>query len=165
MIRAAIVFGVAMTSLWALFRFTYVPYSCNAEISEITSTTNALESTVSGYERLVRARRHITRLEKLRDSCRTQVRVPMLTAANQEIIGLPDQALNSYRDALRIEQRPEIHMAIAALQLQLGQIDEAVDSYVEAARFTRYLVRTIPSQPVRARVEERVAQLPRPSSE
>lgn len=137
----------------ALMHFAYGPYRCNATVSRLTARTDAAERTAGDYERIVRARRNLADLAGLRDSCPTQVRVPVLIGANQEVLGRLDDAAESYRSALEIEQRPEIYMALAKVQIQLGRIDDAVANYVTAARFAPPIVQWIPSADVRERVE------------
>ncbi|MGZ5444405.1 MAG: hypothetical protein ACXWN1_20145 [Thermoanaerobaculia bacterium] len=152
----------ALASVWALDRLAYMPCRCNAEVTNLTVQTTAAEATARGYERLVRARRNLERLKHLRDACPTQVRIPFLIGANKEIMERPEDALLSYRDALSIEQRPEIYIALAQIQIQLGQVDAGVESYVAAARFAPRIARRISSNEVRLQVAERLRKLPGP---
>lgn len=154
--RIAAVILAALVGAWAVMRFVYVPHRCNAGITAAEVATNATEQTASDYDRLLRARRNLELLAGLRESCPTEVRVPMLTAANLEFVGRPDDALASYQEALRIDHRPEIYVEIARMQLQLGQVDEAVASYVTATRFSPLVVESITSAEIQKRVREQL---------
>lgn len=154
--RIAAVTVAALLAAWALLRFAYEPYRCNVQISKLTARTDGVAQTASDYERLLRARANLRDLEPLRTMCPTEVRVPMLIGANEELVGRPDDALRRYREALEIEQRPEIHVAIAQMQIELGRVDEAIDSYVRAARFAPHGLQDIRSEEVRRRVTERL---------
>lgn len=150
--RIAVTLLAAAACGAALLHFAYGPYRCNVMISELTVRTDAAERAVEDYERVVRARRNLADLAPLRDSCATEVRVPMLMGANQEVVGRLDDAAESYRSALGIEQRPEIYMALAGVEIQLGRIDDAVANYVAAARFAPHIVQWIASADLRDRV-------------
>ena len=82
----------------------------------------------------------------------------MLMGANQELIGRVEDAERSYREALTIEQRPEIYMALALAQVQLGRVDDAVENYVTAARFGPQILYELPSDELTRRVQERLGQ-------
>lgn len=142
---------------WALRRYAWQPYQCNAAITELTARTDLVAQTASGYDRLRRVRQNLRDLEPLRQACPTQVRIPMLIGANWELTERSDDALRSYQEALTIDQRPEIHVAIALVQLQRGEVDGAIDSYVTAARFAPHVLKNISSPEFRTRVSERLA--------
>ncbi|HEX8410542.1 MAG TPA: hypothetical protein VF883_16880 [Thermoanaerobaculia bacterium] len=154
--RIAAVVIAALLGVWALVRFVYVPHRCNAGITAAEVATAAAEQTAADYDRLLRARRNLEVLAGLRESCATEVRVPMLTGANLEFVGRAEDALASYKEALRVDQRPEIYVEVARMQLELGQVDEAVASYVTATRYSPLVLDGIASEEVRRRVREQL---------
>lgn len=154
--RVTAVVLAALLGAWALMRFVYVPHQCNAGVTAAEVATIAAEETTSDYDRLLRARRNLEVLAALRESCPTEVRVPMLTGANLEFVGRAEDALASYKDALRVDRRPEIYVEMARMQLQLGQVDEAVASYVTATRFSPLLMDGIFSEEIKRRVREQL---------
>jgi tetratricopeptide (TPR) repeat protein len=158
--RIAAVVLAALLGVWALMRFVYVPHRCNAGITAAEVATSAAERTTSDYDRLVRARRNLELLAGLRESCPTEVRVPMLTGANLEFVGRPEDALASYKEALQIDHRPEIYVEVARMQLELGQVDEAVASYVTATRFSPLVLEGILSAETLRRVREQLDARP-----
>ena len=120
---------------WGLYAWAWVPHRCSVEITELARRTDGAVKTASDYERTVRARRNVSELARLRESAPNDVRVPMLIAANQLLIGLRGEAVLSYDDALRVDPRPEIYMARGDALVQLGRVDDAVESYATAVRF------------------------------
>jgi len=158
--RIAAVGLAALLGAWALLRFVYVPCQCNAGVTAADLGSGLAEETAGDYDRLLRARRNLELLAGLRERCATDVRVPMLTGANLELLGRPDDALASYGDALKIDQRPEIYVEMARLQLQLGQTDAAVSSYVAAARFNPRLMDHFFEEDLRRRIMEQLDARP-----
>jgi tetratricopeptide (TPR) repeat protein len=154
--RIAVAAAAALIGAWALVRFAYMPCRCNAEVSALTVATEVVERTASDYERTVRTRRNLRELGPLREACPTEVRVPLLIGANHELAGRFEDALRSYREALTVQERPEIYIAMATMQIQTGRVDEAIESYVTAARFAPHLARMIVSPEVQRRVTERL---------
>jgi len=147
---AAVVCGAAIV------KFAYQPFACSREMTRLTQLTDAVEDTANDYERTMRARRNLERLSALRAECPTDVRVHMLTGANLEILGRPEDALASYQAALAADQRPEIYAAIGEIQIQLGRPEDAIASYVRAARFNRNLYDYIHSDYVLSRVRKQL---------
>ena len=154
--RIVVVVATAALGGWALLHFAWRPHQCNAEISLLTARTDAAERTPDGYDRIVRARRNLQDLARLRDTCPTAVRVPMLTGANEELAGRPEDAERSYRSALSIEPRPEIYVAIAMVAIEQGRIEESIESYVTASRFAPATFENIPSHEIKERVRDRL---------
>lgn len=154
--RVAAVALATLIGVWALLCFSYHPHRCNAGVTAAHVGTTAAQATASDYGRLVRARRNLELLAGLRETCTTNVRVPMLIAANEELVGRPEDALRSYQHALSIDRRPEIYTARALVQLRLGKVDEAVKSYAAALSFSPYLIEAIESREIRRRVAERL---------
>jgi tetratricopeptide (TPR) repeat protein len=82
----------------------------------------------------------------------------MLIGANEEVLDRYEDAARSYRSAMLIEQRPEIHTALADALIQLGRTDEAVEHYAVAARFNPAMLDFAPSEEVRRRAAERLRE-------
>lgn len=155
--RMTVVLAAAIVCGLLLVRSAYLPWRCNAVVSRVTGATELAITLQSDYERLVLARRNLEELAGIRAGCEaTEVRVPMLTAANQEIIGRAEDAIRSYDQALRVDQRPEIYIARAEVEISLGRLEDAVNSYTIAARLSPPIVENIGSEELRRRVGERI---------
>jgi tetratricopeptide (TPR) repeat protein len=138
---------------YLIFAWAIVPHRCNGEITLLTVRTESADAAV-GYRRLASAKANIEELQRLTTRCGGNVRVPLLIGANHEIRGAHESAVASYREALLLDQRPELYSALGAIQIQLGQLEEATKTYTTLARFAPETVETIPSQEVKRRVTE-----------
>lgn len=153
--RVAAVAAAVLLGAWALWRWVYLPVHCNAAVTDVDARTTMAEETASDYERLVRARRNLEDLAPLRRRCRADVRVFMLAGANEELVGRIEEAERSYEQALRTDQRPEVHAALARVQIRLGRIDAAIENFTAAARFDPNAI-IYESEEVRRRVREKI---------
>lgn len=158
--RIAAVAAAVVLAAWSLVRWSWEPNRCNAELSALEGETIRAENTTDPYVRLVRARRNLERLNGLRRPCANEVRTPVLLAANEELVGRIEDAERDYLEALRIEHRPEIYMALGNVQIQLGKVDAAVDSYTMAVRFHPVAIDQIRSEEVQRRIRERLRLAP-----
>lgn len=152
----AAVLAMAVLCGWALLRWASAPYSCNAAVTRLTRQTTLVTESAATYARVTRARRNIEDLRALAPRCPTEVRVLMMIGANEEVLGRYEDAALSYRRALRVEQRPEIHAALADALIQLGRTGEAVEHYTVAARFNPAILELAPSVEVQRRTAERL---------
>lgn len=144
----------AAACAFAMWCWVWQPMQCNIATTSLTRRTAAVEQSANEYERVLRARRNLEDLRAI--PCTTDVRVPMLIGNNEATLGDFEAALAAYHDALGIDRRPEIYAAIGEASIRLGRTDDAVNNYVEAARFTPYVLESIPSEEVLRRVRERL---------
>lgn len=150
--------AAALACIWAVARWAYTPYACARSITELTRRTQLASETGAEYTRLRRIRANLAELSLLAPQCGTDVRIPMLIGANHELLGRYEEAIASYRQALVVNPRPEIHTAMADSFIQLGRTDEAVAQYAVAARFNPAMLDLAPSEEVRRRVMEKLRE-------
>jgi tetratricopeptide (TPR) repeat protein len=110
------------------------------------------------YSRSELARENLVQLLSLREQCRDSVHVHVLVGLNQWLLGRNEEALASYRQALTIDHRPEIYLAIGDILLALDRFDEAVESYTTAVRFKPDAIHAIPSGEAARLVREKVSR-------
>lgn len=156
LVRAAALIATSILCGWAMVHWVYTPLACNGAVTDLTRRTTLITDSPGDYHRIARARRNIEALREVRILCPTDVRVPMLIAANEEALGRFDDAVRSYRDALSTGSRPEIHAALGHALIQLGRTEEAVEQYVIAARFDPTMLELPPSEEVRRLAGERL---------
>jgi tetratricopeptide (TPR) repeat protein len=125
----------ALACAWTLYAWVWVPHYCSVQLTELARRTDGAAKTAGDYERTVRARANVAELARLRESAPIDVRVPMLIAGNQMLMGLREEAVRSYEEALHVDPRPEIFMARGDALVQLGRVDEAIESYATAVQF------------------------------
>jgi tetratricopeptide (TPR) repeat protein len=156
-VRIAAVVAAGIVCALLLVRWVYIPHHCNGAVTNITTSTEIADATPNDYDRLVRARRNLEELAAIRPWCAaTEVRVAVLTAANEEMVGRPEDAVRSYDQALEVDRRAELYAARARLQVRLGRIDEAVESYAIASRMDVTELDRIGSEEILRRVRERL---------
>lgn len=154
--RALFLAATAVLCAAALFRWVYVPVRCSFDLTTLTRRTYLASTTPGDYDRIVRTRQNLERLAAMREHCRADVRVPMLAAENERLVGRHEDAVRSYHAALEVERRPEIYNALGETLLATGRLDEALESYTTVVRFNAGLIDTIPSPEIRQRVQERL---------
>ncbi len=152
--RLLVVAAAIVVSAWAVFRYAWEPVHCNAVVSQVEADTIAAEQLTDPYAQMRRGQHNLARIAALH--CATEVRVPVLLAANEELMERFEDAAGHYDEALRMEQRPEIYFALGNVQVRLGRIDEAVESYARAVRLHEPLIYEIPSEEVRRRTADRL---------
>jgi tetratricopeptide (TPR) repeat protein len=158
--RVLVIAAAAVVSVWALRAWVYAPVHCNAEVTALELQTDLAGNTTDSYERTVRARRNLERLAELRAMCPAEVRVPVIIATNEELVGRLEDAAAHYAEALRIEERPEIHAELGRVQVELGRVDQAVESYATAGRFHPLMLSSIGSEELLQRVQRRLGTRP-----
>jgi tetratricopeptide (TPR) repeat protein len=151
--RAAAILVAAIVCGWLLVRWAYAPLACNIALSRLTQRTDLAMKTTADYVRLTRLRQNLEDLRRLEGRCALDVRLYMLKAANDEVLGRDEDAVYAYRQALQIDRRPEIYSSLGFAFIRLGRFEEAAQNYAVAARFTNEIT-NIPSEEVERRVVE-----------
>lgn len=147
---------VAVTLLfcgWALWQWSVVPVQCNAELTRISASTKAID-TLPDYAKEQRASANVEALQKLGERCPADVRVPFLIGVNESSAGHREKAIDAFKEALKLDRRPEIYSAIGFEMMSLGRTDEAVENYLTAARFGATIDEAGQSDEVWRRVQE-----------
>jgi len=143
----------------AFYYFCLLPYRCNRIYSvQIAATEAAYQSAPSVGGRIA-ARRNIDVLWQCRGATCRNVGIDMLLAANYRILGQDDEAIRCYRDALRLDQRPEIYLNLAFAELASGDRNAAREDLVRAALFNRWMLMSIEDGLLRREVMERLIAL------
>lgn len=137
-----------------LVSWAYVPLRCSIAFTDLTRRTDLASETGVEHVRLSRLRRNIEDLRALESQCGIEARLQMLAAANEEMLGLDDDALHSYDRALTADRRPEIFASQGWLLIRLGRMEEAAQKYALASRFSHPDSPVIPSEIVERRVAE-----------
>lgn len=153
--RASIIVLAGAACAYALYAFVYTPYSCDRSITSLIGRTRLAED-ASAFDLPAMARANLVDLKRIEGPCRARTHLYMLEAENQNLLGRKEEAIATLRQALLVDQRPEIHFAIGSLLVELGRMDEAVDHFVTAGRFSPARVEHITSPEAKRRVEERL---------
>ena len=155
-LRYGTLFGIALLCVWALFQWVYRPYACMTGVAALGSATAAARG-ARDYDAPILARQNLAVGRTLEEKCRTCIRVYPYIAANEEIVGRHDDALQTYRRGLEVLQLAEMHHAIGTILLETGRTEEALDELTTAVRFNPNVLPQIVRQDIRESVEQRIA--------
>ena len=106
------------------------------------------------------ARANITTAREMLQKNPADADLYMMLASNERIVGMKEEALAAYDNALRVLPRPEIYLTLGQLQLEMGQRDAAIENMARAVRFEEGLNEEIEDPATREAVEKRVAAMP-----
>jgi tetratricopeptide (TPR) repeat protein len=87
-------------------------------------------------------------LESLRRAARldpAEVGIPIARGSQYYLLGRPESAEEAYREALRLEPRPEAYLDLGRAQWLAGRRDEAARNFGVALRLEPHLARELPS--------------------
>lgn len=108
---------------------------CNREKARIQAEAKEFENTGDEYLRTTRARRNIEACRRCVERVPAEYEMWFLLGVNQRVLQQRDDALQSFRQALALNERPETYAEIALLELERGNVDQARQLLVRAAMF------------------------------
>jgi tetratricopeptide (TPR) repeat protein len=126
---------VVAASVAAIARLVVPRIACNREKGRIQADAIAFGNMGDDYERTVRARRNVEVCRRCLDRIPSDYEMWFLLAVNQRVLQQRDEALQSFRQALSLNERPETYAEIAVLELERGNVDLARELLVRATRF------------------------------
>jgi tetratricopeptide (TPR) repeat protein len=88
----------------------------------------------------------------------------MIVAANYRVLGRNDEAIRFYREALRLDPRPELYVNLGAAELAVGDRNTARNDALSGALFSPFSVRFIEDGQLREEVVQQLITL-RPENE
>lgn len=121
-------------AIWLTDRLCYIPYRCNNEIGAAVSVTGQLWAQSGQIDATIASRRLILQMDEcLRGHPDTGAY--MVAAANLRILRRPNDALQYYRRALKIDRRPEVYLQIGNTLMEMGDRTGAIRYYMMAVSF------------------------------
>jgi len=130
LVRIAVVAAAAV----AVYRFSWIPYNCNRDAkTNAAMTLKALDA--SPVDASALAQRNLRIIDASLNRCGRDASELMLAAANYRLANQREQAIEAYRQALGVDQRPEIYLELGLTQLSVGNRREGVSNITRAARF------------------------------
>lgn len=87
-------------------------------------------------------------LEALRQAATldpVEVGIPIARGSQYFLLGRPEPAEDAYREALRLEPKPEIYLDLGRAQWMAGRKEEAVRNFALAVRLQPGLARELPA--------------------
>lgn len=157
-VRPLMLVVIGALCAWALVRWVYTPYRCQREIAEIGNSTKLADQMASESRAAPLAQQNLRRARELEKSCRTCVTLYPVIAANEQILGRDDDAIETYRRALTIARRPELHFAIGMILMRQGRVDDAVAEFTHLAQFSPGMLKAIDAPYLECHVHAQLAR-------
>jgi hypothetical protein len=142
---------------WALVRWVYTPYRCQREIAALGNSTKLADETAVDSRAAPLAQQNLRRARELEKPCRTCLTLYPIIAANEQILGRDDDAIATWRRAMAIAQRPEMHLAIGIIHMRRGHMDEAMNEFVIGGRFNPRIVGSLELHHLECQLDARLA--------
>ncbi len=150
---------VIAAGAYAIQVFCVLPYRCNRIKNAHIRSTEAAYSHIGTPEGSIQARRNLAALlQCMGPTCR-DVSLDMILAANYQVLGRNDEAIGAYRDALRLDHRPELYANLATVEVATGNRNAAREDLLRAALFSPWAVRFMEDGALRQEVVQRLIAL------
>jgi tetratricopeptide (TPR) repeat protein len=151
-IRVLIVGAALGLCVYAIAPLLRAPLRCNSEFTRLVHSSEIAKNTPSRYQSVIRARQNLSALRPLLALCPLNTNLYMQVALNEQLIGNQEAAVDTYRRALAIDERPEIHQALGNVLFELGRRDEAIQEWTYAARFHPQFADDVPVAEIGAEI-------------
>ena len=163
-VRRLIAIAVVAACVYAFYVFCVLPYRCNRIKNARIRSTEYAYAHAGTRAGSLQARRNLEALlECMRSTCQ-DVSLDMIAAANDRVLGQYDDAIRLYRDALRLDRRPELFVNLAAAEAAAGDRGAAREDLVRATLFSPWAIQSIEDGQLRQEVVQQLIAL-RPENE
>lgn len=152
---SALVFAMA---LFAIYEWSVLPYRCNLLKGALSVRTDANAAQYAGDVARTHARQTLEVIRPLRRDCPRDIDLLMMEAANQALMEHTGDAIATYHDALAIEQRPELYLALAKTEYAAGRTADAFNDGERAIRFHPFMISEVANPILRQELYRRVLQ-------
>lgn len=143
----------------AAYYFCVLPYRCNRLRAVQTATLAAAFRNSGSADAKIAARRNLDVLWPCGGPTCRDVGIDMLLAASYRILGQEREATRRYRDALRLDRRPEIFTNLALTELAMGDRNAAREDFLRAALFNPWMLQAIEDGLMRREVVQGMIEL------
>lgn len=163
-VRRLIAIAVGAAGVYAFYLFCVLPYRCNRIKNARILSTEYAYAHAGTPEGSVQAQRNLAALQEcMRPTCR-DVSLDMIAAANDRVLGRYDEAISLYRDALRLDRRPELYANLAVAEAAAGDRGAAREDLLRASLFSPWAIRSVEDGQLRQEVLKQLIAL-RPENE
>jgi len=143
----------------AFYFFCVLPYRCNRiKKAAVAATTFAYEH-AGTPEGSAQAQRNLSALRQCMTPICRDVTIDMIAAANYSVLARYDDAIRLYREALRLDERPEIYMNLAAAEVAAGDRNAARNDLLRAVLFSPWAIKSIDDGLLRQEVIQQLMAL------
>jgi tetratricopeptide (TPR) repeat protein len=154
-VKVAAIVAVIVVAVLAIHRLVWLPLRCDFEARDLEERTVDALSRTDGTTTIL-ARETLERAGKAAGRCGDDLHLYMIRGVNLRILRRSEEAETMFREALQIDERPEIYLQLGLAQVESGKNADAVESFRTAVEFQPILMEQVPVH-LRAAVGERVA--------
>lgn len=142
--------AVGIAAALAVWLWCIVPFQFEIALRGLENSTRAAMA-ASSPESQVIARQTLGRVAEFRGRFPGDVRLAMIEAANERLIGRPEDAVAAYRRALQYDRRPEIYFNLAIAESDAHDKTSAAQHLAQALRFSPALARDVSDETLKRR--------------
>jgi tetratricopeptide (TPR) repeat protein len=128
---------------------------CNLAKGRMNREVRAFGRSGDEYARLTGARENVETCRHYLTIFPEDHQLYMLLAANLRVLGSLDEAVENFRHALTLTERPEIYAQIGELEIERGNIEAGRAAMTKAATFHMLYVETV-DEPLRSEIYKAV---------
>lgn len=130
--RGAIVGAAAVI---VLYIGVWVPFRVNTIKRAAAEYRDRISAVGVGVRTAAQTRAHLKMLTRYERFAPHDVELLVLIGLYRDLLGQHAQAASYYKAALRLDQRPEIYLNLAAAEMDLGMREESIKHYALAYEF------------------------------
>lgn len=144
LLKYAAAIAVIVLAGMAINQTVVEPCRCDAEKLKAQKRLYQIYSLPSSARVMLSARQGVEQMERCARVSPLDVDMYMTLAGFQRVLGRSEEALVSYRTALRYDRRPEIFLNIGLIELDSGRLEAAIPPLVTACRFNVNFINEVP---------------------
>ncbi|HEY0158867.1 MAG TPA: hypothetical protein VGF28_16405 [Thermoanaerobaculia bacterium] len=157
-LKALAAAAICAAALAAIYFTAVAPVRWNRAAREAALSLKRADTAPSLYDAGLIARRVLEETEAFAGPATHDMRLHFHRAQAWTFVENHEAAIQHYRLALRLDQRPELYVGLANSLAATGRREEAVQSALLAVRFRSIAADNIADGVVRAEVEEAIAR-------
>jgi len=154
-IRFLLALMIAAAATAVVVRVAIPRLECNLAKGRINRDVRRLSRTGNEYERIALARANAATCRKCIALFPQDHHWYMLLGTNLRVLGDSEAALQSFRHALTLIERPEIYAQIAELEIERGNIEAGRTALMRASIFQIFYIDYV-SEPMRSEIQNAV---------
>ena len=143
-VRIAASVAIVAAAAAAVARLCWQPWLCNREEARIAARIAKMLEFPGALSVRIGARQDLEAIERCIRADPTVVNRYMLKAALLRIVQRRSEAIETYRDALRVDRRPELWFLLGQTQLEEHRVEPAIENLMITAVLSVHLVYAIP---------------------
>jgi len=130
----------------------FVPrISCNLAKGRINRSVRGFARIGDDYRRTALARANLEECRRCLEYFPEDHQLYTLYGANLRFVGRLDEALEAFRKALALTERPEIYAQIGEIEIELGNVEAGRAAVMKAAMFHTLYAETV-AEPMRSEI-------------